>query len=433
MDIVSQTVSSQVVKRPLNRGLDGSERASTAFDGEKPSSCVSHSVESILGVSDSSIEGTSDQELGLTERVSERGTSERTNDGKPTIAVSDTSLELYRISHTADFEQAEFTAEIDRLIEEDKQSYVPIEELIALSVRSKVCVDKWAVTRRFVNVETGLSIPVFCKKYGCMRCGPLRIAGWRRLVELTEPERFATLSWVGDTMIEASRTVQTVIQRLRRNGYKFEYFVVFEHKERGFHAHMLQKGDFIPQKFLSAALASATNGKAYVTDIRACWPGAAGYVTKYVTKQLDSFQVGKRPDGKIARPHRVRHSKGFFSFKLDEMRRLLLEQDIEKKQLRGENVELLGGAWQIQQVAEIPRDIKFWKDGTAQAKYKELVADRVQELEESGKEVHHTKGDYLVLAYMYDCYEERVKIREVRDKVLAVMRGETKQVAFVGG
>ena len=106
-------------------------------------------------------------------------------------------------------EQAEYQAEIDRLIAEYDRGYKPVEELVSDAVRSSVCVDRWAVTRRFVHQESGLSIPVFCKKYNCTRCGPLRVAAWRRLVELANPERFVTLSWVGYTMVEAARTVQT--------------------------------------------------------------------------------------------------------------------------------------------------------------------------------------------------------------------------------
>ena len=58
----------------------------------------------------------------------------------------------------------------------------------------------------------------------------------------------------------------------------------------------------------------------------------------------------------------------------------------------------------------MPRDVRFWKDGTAQEKYLGLVADRVKELEESGQVVKHSKGDYIVLAYMLDCVEERQNI-----------------------
>ena len=103
-----------------------------------------------------------------------------------------------------------------------------------------------------------------------------------------------------------------MVQRLRRQGYTFEYCMTFErHKNGKFHIHMLQKGDYIPQKYLSECLRSATHGSSYVVHISRCRPGTAGYVTKYCTKVLATSEVGSRADGTQARVNRVRYSKGF--------------------------------------------------------------------------------------------------------------------------
>jgi hypothetical protein len=122
----------------------------------------------------------------------------------------------------------------------------------ALEDQISCCTDKWAVRHRITHEATGEMVPMLCGKYNCKYCGPRRVEMWRSLIELAEPERFITLTGVGRTLAEVSRVATTLVQRLRRNGYKFEYCMTFEqHKNGRFHIHMLQKGDYMPQRLLS--------------------------------------------------------------------------------------------------------------------------------------------------------------------------------------
>lgn len=262
------------------------------------------------------------------------------------------------------------------------------------------CTDKWAVRHKLVHEGTGLVVPMLCGKYNCKYCGPRRVEMWRSLIELAEPERFITLTRVGQTLHEVGRVATTLVQRLRRRKYQFEYCMTFEqHKNGYFHIHMLQKGDYIPQKVLSDCLRSATHGFSYVVDIRRCVPGTAGYVTKYCTKVLAASEVGSRADDTRARVNRVRYSKGFFPSPTKVMKEMLKAAAVEKKRVQGEAAETYEGKWVLQEVTPLPRD----DDGrvieeAAHEQYRRLVAERVREV--SAEPVRLSKGGKQVLAFM---------------------------------
>lgn len=267
----------------------------------------------------------------------------------------------------------------------------------ALEDQISCCTDKWAVRHRITNMVTGETVPMLCGKYTCKYCGPRRVEMWRSLIELAEPERFITLTGVGRTMAEVGRVATTLVQRLRRNGYTFEYCMTFEqHKNGRFHIHMLQKGDYIPQRLLSECLRTATRGQAYVVDIRRCRPGTAGYVTKYCTKLLADSELGTKPDGTRSRVNRVRYSKQFFPSPTSVMKEALRVAAAEKK---GEVAENYEGSWKLQEVAPLPRDKQgHVNDEATNEQYRRLVAERVQEA--NTETVKLSKGGKQVLAFM---------------------------------
>jgi hypothetical protein len=267
----------------------------------------------------------------------------------------------------------------------------------ALEDQISCCTDKWAVRHRITNMVTGETVPMLCGKYNCKYCGPRRVEMWRSLIELAEPERFITLTGVGRTLAEVGRVATTLVQRLRRNGYQFEYCMTFErHRNGSFHIHMLQKGDYIPQKVLSDCLRTATHGTSYVVDIRRCKAGTAGYVTKYCTKLLAESEIGTRRDGTRARVNRVRYSKQFFPSSTAVMKVALRVVAAEKK---GEVAEIYEGSWKLQEVASLPRDEQGRIDEeAAREQYRRLVAGRVQEM--NTDTVKLSKGGKQVLAFM---------------------------------
>jgi len=270
----------------------------------------------------------------------------------------------------------------------------------ALEDQIVCCTDTWAARHCIVHEETGVVVPMVCGKYNCKYCGPRRVEMWRSLIEHAEPERFITLTGVGRTLAEVGRVATTLVQHLRRRGYKFEYCMTFErHKNGKFHIHMLQKGDYIPQQVLSDYLRSATHGQSYVVDIRRCRPGTAGYVTKYATKLLQASEVGNKPDGTQARVNRVRYSKRFFPSSTKVLKNEFRAQKAEKAREQGEDAETYEGSWKLLEMAPLPRD----DDGrvieeAAHEQYRRLVAGRVKEA--SAEPMKLSKGGKQVLTFM---------------------------------
>lgn len=125
-----------------------------------------------------------------------------------------------------------------------------------------------------------------CGRWSCSVCGPAK--RWRlgRLAVVAEPERWVTLSKAGTTPREAFRRLTTLSQALRRRGYRWEYLAVPERHQNGsWHLHLLQRGDYIPQRELSERAESAGMGK--VTWIEAVkGPNhVAAYLVKYMSKE----------------------------------------------------------------------------------------------------------------------------------------------------
>ncbi len=275
---------------------------------------------------------------------------------------------------------------------------------IPLEVQAKICCDPWAVRHRFLHPESGLLAYATCGRYACLYCGPRRVALWRSVIEQAAPQRFITLTSVGDTLSEVGSVTQAIVRRIRRHGYEFQYCATFEqHKMGRFHTHMLQRGEYIPQGFLSESLRSVTHGRSWVVDIRRCKPGSAGYVTKYCTKMLAAGDVGRNPDGTVRRVNRVRYSRGFFPSSVAEMRADLRDKwQSERAERTGEPIIDLDGSWVLQEVCELPRLPKSRGGGVdqvaAEAQYRELVADRWEDVGTEAK--RSSRGDLVVLRFM---------------------------------
>ncbi len=296
------------------------------------------------------------------------------------------SLDVYRQSHTDDGASGR------------KKS--GLNNGISLEVQAKICCDPWAVRHRFVHPETGLVAHASCGRYACLYCGPRRVSMWRAVIERAGPERFVTLSRVGDTLAVVRRVSTTIVHALRRKGYRFEYCATFEqHRMGAFHIHMLQRGDFIPQAILSDALRSATHGYSWITDIRRCKPGSAGYVTKYCTKMLAASDVGRKPDGTRPRVNRVRYSRHFFPSAVADLREQLRAEWSAKRAQDGEPVIDLDGEWVMQEAYPLPRDVYGRIDDAAAAQqYRDLVAERYEAATLDARKA--SRGDLVVLRFM---------------------------------
>jgi len=146
--------------------------------------------------------------------------------------------------------------------------------------------------------------PLMCRSWGCEECGPLRR---RRLMAMAaggNPTRFLTLTVnpsEGESpeqrLAALSNAWRLVVKRLRRlhPSEPIEYLAIVEQTKAGEpHLHILLRSPFIPQAWLSAAMAELIN--APIVDIRLIkrLSEVIRYVAKYVTKAPAKMGTAKR-------------------------------------------------------------------------------------------------------------------------------------------
>jgi hypothetical protein len=96
---------------------------------------------------------------------------------------------------------------------------------------------------------------------------------------------------------------QQLVRDIRHEGMRFEYarFLELGQKSGMRHFHIAQKGDYIPQRWLSAR--ASANGLGRIVHIEKCYgAGPAFYLSKYVTKDRFSLPGWRK----------VASSRGFF-------------------------------------------------------------------------------------------------------------------------
>ncbi len=149
-----------------------------------------------------------------------------------------------------------------------------------------------------------VAAPVKCKRWGCPNC-----AEWRSRVLMArciagKPNRFITFTCrhqPGEDKVSIARRMvaawRTIILRWRRlkPWHKCEYIAVFEPHADGYpHMHILWKGHYLDQKWLSQQgtelLNSPVQSVSRIKDARS----AAYYVTKYFSKEPTKFGTLKR-------------------------------------------------------------------------------------------------------------------------------------------
>lgn len=133
--------------------------------------------------------------------------------------------------------------------------------------------------------RTGEVKPFNCGSWACPVHAPSVAYGWAVKVAWACPERMITLTGLPQGRERASRAFSHLSQAIRRGGFGFEYIRFLEvGRQGGLHYHLAQKGDYIPQPWLSQQ--AQANGLGRVVDIRACYgQGPAWYLSKYITKE----------------------------------------------------------------------------------------------------------------------------------------------------
>jgi hypothetical protein len=158
--------------------------------------------------------------------------------------------------------------------------------------------------------------PLRCKRWACQHCGPRKV---RATLARTRAGmalgtcRFFTLTSPGAEDAETSYAEFPVRwkrfrMRLERRFGRIEYLGVVEAQKRGAaHIHVIYRGSFIPQQWLSRVAAECGFGR--IADIRRSNPRLMAYISKYLTKELS--------DPTAAPPRyfrRVRWSRGWCSW-----------------------------------------------------------------------------------------------------------------------
>lgn len=142
------------------------------------------------------------------------------------------------------------------------------------------------------GVDVCILLP--CKRWGCVHCGPVRVADLSRRIDLAHPTKFLTLT-VNNAVYDSPRhaydstrrAVSKFSTRVRRIVGDFEYVRILEVTEKGYpHYHFLARSKYIPQATISTIWAELTG--APIVDIRRVDPRSSvpRYVVKYLTKQL---------------------------------------------------------------------------------------------------------------------------------------------------
>jgi hypothetical protein len=155
--------------------------------------------------------------------------------------------------------------------------------------------------------------PMRCKKWGCPVCGPRKVKSTLARTKAGMSLgmcRFFTLTSPGEEDAATSferfpARWKRFRMRLERRFGRIEYLAVVERQKRGSaHVHVVYRGPFIPQRWLSLVAVECGFGR--IADIRRSNPGLMRYLAKYLTKELS--------DPRAAPPRyfrRVRWSRGW--------------------------------------------------------------------------------------------------------------------------
>jgi hypothetical protein len=163
--------------------------------------------------------------------------------------------------------------------------------------------------------------PLTCKRWECRTCGQkkLRATIARIHTGMRQGEcRFFTITSPGredaaTSYAELPARWKRLHERIARRWGRIEYVTVVEAQKRGHaHLHVVYRGRYIPQPWLSRA--AKASGFGPIADIRRPPRAIAGYVAKYLTKDLGASGVRMRDGSPFRLPkyfRRVRFTPGW--------------------------------------------------------------------------------------------------------------------------
>lgn len=178
-----------------------------------------------------------------------------------------------------------------------------------------------------VDRLTGEFWPADCDTGTCPTCGINRARVRARLITArckeVERPRFITLTNAPDDWQQRRGQVRDLARRLRGDGFECEWVWTTEagHKTGMIHCHLIQYGDFIPQR----ALERAWGGRR--VDIRAAQTRHGEYISKSASRVANYVGKGAESDLDEAltlNGGRLHHwSRGWWGMPIREYRRSL--------------------------------------------------------------------------------------------------------------
>ena len=137
-------------------------------------------------------------------------------------------------------------------------------------------------------------IPLYCHKWTCSQCAKVKSYEWKNIAVSGKPQRFMTLTLKENKRLSAGYQAKIIkkawtklVSLIRKTFGSFDYMLVFELTKKGTpHIHVLQRGCFIPKKWLSEQWMKLTG--AFIVDIRKIFneKDVARYIMKYLGKAL---------------------------------------------------------------------------------------------------------------------------------------------------
>jgi len=161
---------------------------------------------------------------------------------------------------------------------------------------------EWTLVKYLPGVRQAR--PMFCRSWTCEECAPRRRAQLMAKAAAGEPTRFITLTInprVGtdpdDRLRILANAWRNTVKRMRRLLPKepINYLCVVEATKAGEpHLHILFRGPYINQRWLSDAMSELADSP--IVDIRRIRSRkeVIAYVAKYVTKEPHHFGTSKR-------------------------------------------------------------------------------------------------------------------------------------------
>lgn len=172
--------------------------------------------------------------------------------------------------------------------------------------------------------------PADCDSGVCQTCGINRARVRARLITArckeVERPRFLTLTRAPADWQQRRGQVRDLARRLRGDGYRCEWIWTTEagHKTGMIHCHLIQTGDYIPQRELERAWGGRR------VDIRAAQTRHGEYISKSASRIANYVSKGGTEDLDAAlglNGGRLHHwSRGWWGMPIREYRRSIAEQ-----------------------------------------------------------------------------------------------------------